>query len=466
MLEIKVEAFLERHSFKLENKRIVVGVSGGSDSLALLHYLLERKEKRNLFLVVAHVDHMFRGEESFEDAMFVKEFCTAFSVPFEMTQVDVHDLMVRTGKSAETAAREVRYDFFAKVMKEYQCSSLALAHHGDDQIETILMRLTRGSTGKARAGIPFQRPFASGLIFRPFLNVTKDDINHYCEEKDLVPRIDPSNMESIYTRNRFRINCLPFLKEENRQVHEHFQRFSEEMQNDEDFLQELTSEQMNKVMSTRDNDHITIDRNTFLEMPLPLQRRGIQLILNYLYKKRPSSLSAIHIDQVLALIRNDHPSGKLDFPHGLKVIRSYRSCHFQFEILDTQPYRFEIEEPGTYQFPGVGELTMEYIETTDADDHYSNCAVLFQVDKIHLPLIIRTRQVGDRMSLKGTVGTKKVKDIFIDRKIPIQERDRWPVITDRDGEILWLPGLKKSALEGIGDSAGSFIQLTYSRNDF
>ncbi len=466
MLEMKVEAFLERHSFKLENKRIVVGVSGGPDSLALLHYLLERKEKRNLFLVVAHIDHMFRGEESFEDAVFVKDFCSAFSIPFEMTQVDVHDLMVRTGKSAETAAREVRYDFFAKVMKEYQCSYLALAHHGDDQIETILMRLTRGSTGKARAGIPFQRPFASGSIFRPFLNVTKDDITHYCEEKDLVPRIDPSNMENVYTRNRFRTNCLPFLKEENRQVHEHFQRFSEEMQSDEDFLQELTAEQMNKVMTTRDNDHITIDRKTFLEIPLPLQRRGIQLILNYLYKKRPSSLSAIHIDQVLGLIRNDHPSGKLDFPDGLKVIRSYRSCHFQFELLHDQPYRYEMKEPGTYPLPGVGELTMGYIEMTEGGYHHSHCAALFQVDNIHLPLIVRTRQAGDRMSLKGTAGTKKLKDIFIDRKIPIQERDRWPVITDREGEILWLPGLKKSAFEGIGGSAGRFIQLTYSRNDF
>lgn len=349
-------------------------------------------------------------------------------------------------------------------MNDYQCSFLALAHHGDDQIETILMRLTRGSTGKARAGIPFLRPLESGFIFRPFLNATKDDINQYCEEKDLIPRMDPSNFESIYTRNRFRKNCLPFLKAENRQVHEHFQRFSEELQSDEDFLQELTVQEMNKVVTARDNDHITIDRKRFLEMPLPLQRRGIQLILNYLYKKRPVSLSAIHIDQVLALINQTHPSGKLDFPNGLKVIRSYLSCHFQFALFQNQPYWFEIEKQGTYLLPGFGKLTMEYVE--GAVDSHSDRAALFQADKIRLPLTVRTRKAGDRMSLKGTAGTKKLKDIFIDRKVPIQERDSWPVICDHEGQILWLPGLKKSAFEGMGNAAGRFIQLTYSRNDF
>lgn len=463
MLEIKVEPFLERHSFLLENKRIVVGVSGGPDSLALLHYLLERKEKRNLYIVVAHIDHMFRGEESFADAMFVKNFCAAFSIPFEMTQVDVPDLMVQTGKSAEIAAREVRYDFFAKVMEDYQCPYLALAHHGDDQVETILMRLTRGSTGKARAGIPFQRPFQNGYIVRPFLNVTKDDINSYCEKKDLIPRLDHSNQENIYTRNRFRHVVLPFLKTENRQVHEHFQRFSEEIQNDEDFLQELTVQSMNKVMTKRDNDHIVIDSQPFLEMPISLQRRGIQLILNYLYNERPASLSATHIDQVLSLVNQSHPSGKLDFPDGLKVSRSYRFCHFQFQSDPIQTYWLEMEKPGCYVLPGFGTITMEYVEALA--DKQSDQSALFQADTLYLPLIVRTRRSGDRMTLKGTNGTKKLKAIFIDRKVPLQARNNWPVITDHEGRIIWLPGLKKSALEGRGNSAGRFVQLTYSRND-
>jgi tRNA(Ile)-lysidine synthase len=465
MLETKVSAFLERHSFLLENKEMVVGVSGGPDSLALLHYLWSQRENRNLSIVVAHVDHMFRGEESFQDAMFVKNYCEQYSIPFEMARINVPEMMTRTGQSSEVAGREARYDFFAKIMDTYHYDYLALAHHGDDQIETILMRLTRGSTGKARAGIPFLRPFQSGSIFRPFLSLTKNEIEQYCKENNLVPRLDPSNEKGIYTRNRYRREILPFLKLENRNVHEHFLRFSEELQGDEVFLQELTLEIMNKVMTKRERQQITIDINTFLEMPLPLQRRGIQLILNYLYKERPSSLSAIHIDQIFSLIQHQHPSGKLDFPDGLKVIRSYLQCYFQFEEVNSEGYHFEMKMPGKIHLPNLSTLMMEYVNSPTYVS--SSCSALFSADKIKLPLLVRTRKNGDRMSLKGMEGTRKIKDIFIDCKVSIQERDGWPIVTDREGSILWLPGLKKSALEGIEkNSVSNYIQLIYNRNDF
>jgi tRNA(Ile)-lysidine synthase len=459
MLEAKVGAILERHLFSLKNKKIVVGVSGGPDSLALLHYLQGQKEKQQLSLIVAHVDHMFRGEESYQDALFVKDYCELLSIPFEMEQINVPEFMKQTGKSAEVAGREARYGFFAKVMNDNDFPYLALAHHGDDQIETILMRFTRGSTGKARAGIPFQRPFQNGSIFRPFLPLTKKEIEEYCEQNQLVPRIDPSNKESIYSRNRFRKVVLPFLKAENRQVHEHFQRFSEEIQSDEAYLQELTAQSMNTVMTIRNELQITIDINSFLKMPMPLQRRGIQLILNYLYKERPASLSAVHIDQLFTLINRSHPSGTLDFPNGLKVIRSYQQCQFQFNSGKPLSFQFELTEPGVIHLPGGGVIKMEYVESPAAIQN--GVSALFVRNMVKLPLTIRTRREGDRMSLKGMSGTKKVKDIFIDHKIPLHERDAWPVIEDQDGFILWLPGLKKSVIEGIGNTAGYYIQLTY-----
>jgi tRNA(Ile)-lysidine synthase len=463
MLETKVIAFLDRHSFLLENKAFVVGVSGGPDSLALLHFLWSQREKRNLSIVVAHIDHMFRGEESLQDAMFVKSYCEQLSIPFEMARIDVPEIMSRTGQSSEVAGREARYDFFARVMDFYKYTYLALAHHGDDQIETILMRLTRGSSGKARAGISFLRPFHEGTIVRPFLNVTKDDIEQYCKENRLNPRVDSSNEKDIYTRNRFRRKVLPFLKSENRKVHEHFQRFSEELQVDDTFLRELTMENMNKVMTKRESQQITIDIGSFLDMPLPLQRRGIQLILNYLYKERPSSLSAIHIEQIFSLIQHQHPSGKLDFPDGLKVIRSYLQCCFQFDEIHSEPYHFEIKMPGKVNLPNLGTLTMEYVNSPTFTS--GSWVAWFSADKIKLPLLVRTRKSGDRMSLKGMEGTKKIKDIFIDSKVSIQERNEWPIVTDREGNILWLPGLKKSAIEGFDDSESNYIQLLYNRND-
>ncbi|WHY77700.1 tRNA lysidine(34) synthetase TilS [Neobacillus sp. WH10] len=459
MLELKVESFLNRHSFKLENKKIIVGVSGGPDSLALLHYLLKEKEKRNLSIVAVHVDHMFRGEESFLDAMFVKSFCEQYSLPFEMARINVPEVMEETGKSSQIAAREVRYEFYLKMMEKYQFPYLALGHHGDDQVETMLMRLTRGSSGKARAGIPFSRPFHDGTIFRPFLCLTKAEIQNYCKEQNLTPRLDPSNEKGIYSRNRFRKQVLPFLKTENSHVHEHFQRFSEELESDESFLQELTVERLNTVVTKKEDDKITIDIKRFLKMPLPLQRRGIQLILNYLYNEKPASLSAIHIDQVFSLIHHNDPSGRLDFPNGLKVIRSYFQLSFQFQQITAEPYVFELNEPGTILLPNGRSIRIDYFDWEFPDAEHNTA--FFNADRIKWPIIIRTRKKGDRMTLKGIQGSKKLKDIFIDQKVPVQERDSWPVITDKEGFIIWLPDLKKSSLEGIDTFAKQYIQLTY-----
>jgi tRNA(Ile)-lysidine synthase len=462
MLEAKVAALLNRLSFEIENKKMVVGVSGGPDSLALLHYLWAQQEKKNLSIVVAHVDHMFRGQESLEDALFVKDYCEQKGIPFEMARINVPEIIKKTKKNSQVASRHARYEFFEKTMNKYDYNFLALGHHGDDQVETILMRLTRGSSGAARAGIPFMRPFGNGYIFRPFLSLTKAELAEYCQKQNLVPRIDPSNKKSIYSRNRFRNEVLPFLKTENQHVHEHFQRFSEELQNDEILLQELTVQRMNKVMKKREKNKITIDIILFLEMPISLQRRGIQLILNYLYKVIPVSLSALHIDHVLSLIQHHHPSGKLDFPNSLKVIRSYSLLSFQFEVSESRTYLFEMIEPGEIDLPNGASIKMDVIddkENIETKGYYA----LFPADKIKLPIQIRKRKMGDRMNLKGMSGTKKLKDIFIDSKIPIQDRDAWPVITDKDGCILWLPGIKKSAFEGINHSTSQHLLLTYHK---
>ncbi|MCM2535566.1 tRNA lysidine(34) synthetase TilS [Neobacillus pocheonensis] len=375
----------------------------------------------NLSIVVAHVDHMFRGQESFEDAMFVKDYCEQYTIPFEMTRINVPELIEQTGKSSQTTAREARYEFYAKIMNKYHYSYLALGHHGDDQMETMLMRITRGSSGKSRAGIPFTRPFHNGTIFRPFLNLTKGEIEAYCKKYQLKPRLDPSNEKSIYSRNRFRKEVLPFLKHENRHVHEHFQRFSEELQSDESFLQELTVQQLNTVMTKREKSEIIIDINRLLSMPIPLQRRGIQLILEYLYKEKPGSLSAIHIDQILSLMVSPQPSGKLDLPNGLKIIRSYLQMSFQFELANEHTYLFEVREPGTIELPYGGRVGMDLIdrEYVGTNGYYA----LFNAENIKLPLTIRTRKIGDRMTLKGMLGSKKLKDIFIDSKVPIQARE-------------------------------------------
>ncbi|WP_141434194.1 tRNA lysidine(34) synthetase TilS [Bacillus sp. 03113] len=461
MLESKVEAFLKKSGYTLQNSRLLIGVSGGPDSLALLHFLWTKKEKWNLQIVAAHVDHMFRGEESLNEARFVQQFCENRNISFAFKQINVPEYIKQSGENSQVAARVCRYQFFKEVLETRRLDFLVLGHHGDDQVETILMRLTRGSTGKARAGIPFIRPFSQGKLIRPFLCLTKDEIEKYCADHHLDPRRDPSNEKDAYSRNRFRKYVIPFLKKENNQIHEHFQRFSEEIEQDEAYLMELAAQEMNKVMKQKEDSEITIDLDAFQVMPMPLQRRGIQLILNYLYKDAHVSLSALHIDSIFKMINSSRPSGLLDFPNGLNFIRSYRECHFRFYQREIQPFSFELYEPGEILLPNGASITFKYVQ--DKTGVQTNESLLLNRHEICFPIIVRSRKTGDRMSLKGMSGTKKIKDIFIDHKIPLQERESWPIVTDCKDRILWVPELKKSN-EGLTSSLEtSYIQLIYKR---
>ena len=220
-------------------------------------------------------------------------------------------------------------------------------------------------------------------------------------------------------------------------------------------------QQMSKVWKEKKQDKITIDIVLFQAIPISLQRRGIQLILNYLYKNRPASLSAIHIDHIFSLFKSGNPSGKLDLPLGLKVVRSYQECHFQFYTGNKEAFRFEMREPGEYALPNGDLIILENMN--ERLETNTNDAIQLNRCDILPPIIVRTREHGDRMSLKGMQGTKKIKDIFIDHKIPVDERNHWPVITDSLNRILWLPTLKKCQDSKVDHDNHDYILLSFRK---
>ncbi|KFN03932.1 tRNA lysidine(34) synthetase TilS [Bacillus clarus] len=440
----KVDDFAKQHDVLKEHSTIVVGVSGGPDSLALLYYLLEKREEKNLEIVVAHVDHMFRGNESHEDLQFVENLCKEIGVICETIRINVSQYQQQYGMNAQMAARECRYAFLERIMKKYDALYVALGHHGDDQVETILMRLVRGSTPKGYAGIAVKRPFHNGYLIRPLLGVTKEEIINYCNRLGIVPRIDPSNKKEAYTRNRLRKYILPYLKKENPQVHEKFQKFSMLMQEDEAYLQELAFEKMNKVITKKSDKHIVLSIPDFESMSMPLQRRGIQLILNYLYEyKIPSSLSSVHIDKVIAFFKRTQPSGSLDFPNGLKIVRTYEECSFGFNQEIVFPFSQVLSVPGVIALPNGDTLVAEINE--EIPSNMNETVFVAKYKDISYPLRIRSRENGDRMSIQGMSGTKKIKSIFIEAKVPKEKREEWPIVCDTSGNIIWVPLLKRSA---------------------
>ncbi|WP_421382571.1 tRNA lysidine(34) synthetase TilS [Bacillus salacetis] len=458
--ERKVLKFIEKHDLIQAGDSILAAVSGGPDSLSLLHFLNKYKRFLKVKVAAVCVDHMFRGEQSHEELLFVKRACEEMDIPFFGERVNVQEFLDEHNAGLQEGARNIRYNLFARLIEEEGFTKLAFGHHGDDQVETILMRMTKGSSGMAKSGIPVKREFHEAEIIRPLLCLSKQEISNYCSESGLDPRFDPSNEKGDYTRNRFRREVLPFLKKENPLVHLKFQQFSEETAEDEVFLLSLAEEKMAKVL-TRTEDEAIVDIQAFRPMPLPLQRRVIHLILNYLYKDRPSSLSSIHIQDVLAIIMKDSPSLSLDLPGNLKVIRSYNQCTFRFDG--------RTEGSGDFCYSlNIGERIelpdQRVFDLQEADFHpiHAN-SVIFQKGSVAFPLRIRNRKPGDRMKVKGLNGTKKVKDIFIDEKIPVRLRDTWPIVEDDNGNILWIPNLKISDFAcSQASDPGNYVRLIFS----
>lgn len=455
-----VDRFIKKHNLITDGKTVIIGVSGGPDSMALLIYFMSKRSQWNLKLIAAHVNHMLRGKDAKEDFEFVQAFCHKNNILFEGAEIDVNAYKKKKRLSTQIAARECRYHFFEDVMNRYQADYLALAHHGDDQIETMLMRQVRGAFGYGLAGIPVKREFACGSIIRPFLCLSKEEIEQFLAKVGMKARKDASNDSSDYVRNRFRHNLLPFLKEENPKVHLRFQYQSELLYEDEKYLEQAANHYLKNIIDERNNETIVIKLHPFFTMPFALQRRAIHLILNCLYNSVHESISSIHIEQILHLLESKKPSGMLHLPAGLRVLRSYHHATFSFaKKLETQPFSYSVNVPFELELPGgvlKGRMTNE-------KPHFSKdrFALVADVKVLALPLTVRSRKEGDRMHPIGIEGTRKIKDILIDEKVERSKRDLVPIVEDANGNIVWLVGLKKARIGLISEQTTEFLYLSY-----
>ncbi|MBM7601282.1 tRNA(Ile)-lysidine synthase [Virgibacillus halotolerans] len=456
----EVTAFINRHHLLEKNATVLVGVSGGPDSMALLHLLHSMREEWNLKLIAVMVDHQLRGEESQADLDYVRDICAKWDIVFVGTSIDVPAYKRQHQMGTQLAAREVRYQFFAEQMEYFQADYLALGHHGDDQVETMLMSFVRTADSSGFSGIPSKRRFASGAIIRPLLSVTKTITEAYCEKYGIIPRIDPSNHETVYTRNYFRKHVIPLLKEKNQKIHTTVQYLSESLQSDEDFLQTEANKVLEDIVDLDiENKTASLKINQYKSHPLALQRRVFHLILKYLYDELPKDLSYVHEAHLFTLIGSEKSNARMDFPSQLKVEKSYGNLSFYF--LHQHPLHSPFHEvlsiPGELELPDGSSIKASLTDVAYREEKHIYCC---DVEQVALPLHIRTRKPGDRMRWKGLNGSKKLKDIFIDEKIPLRERNKWPIMVDNNNEILWLIGIKKGQPATQGKPT-EYIQIEY-----
>jgi tRNA(Ile)-lysidine synthase len=446
MFLARLNEWIHQKDLLSPGERILIGISGGVDSLVLLDALHRLSTEQGWEIFAAHVNHQFRGEESRGDAEFVRSFCAERNIPCEVAEIDVPRFIRETHMNPQEASRTVRYSFFHDVSRKYNIPKLVLAHHANDQAETVLMRLIRGTGIEGLAGIPLMRRENGLTIVRPFLPFYKKELVAYCEERGLHPREDSSNLKTKYHRNFLRLKVIPWLESNlGRSVQDSFVHLADIAAAENDLMHQITREKLEEIIKWNTDNKIVIKGKLFLECHLALQRRMIKLIFNYLLQKE-WNLGFIHINEVCDWIRHGRTGTKLELPQRVVAWKEYDNVVFTLpQSTEAEGFSYTLKIPGRTYIKELGVWVTAEIHPSHPSYHEPGHMAIFDLDQIQGPLRIRSRQAGDRMTLFGMQGSKKVKDIFIDNKVPRRLRDSMPVLTDEEN-ILWLPGIKRSNL--------------------
>lgn len=423
-----------------ENAVVVLGLSGGPDSMCLFHMLLELREKYNLKIIGTHVNHNVRSESE-EEEKFVRRICKENNCLFESIKLNIKEKT-----NFECKARTERYAFFNQVINKYQANFLMTAHHGDDLTETILMHLTRGSNLSGYAGFKKRTIYPQYELLRPLIYMTKEEILVYCHTNGIEYRVDKSNENEMYTRNRYRKHLLPFLKQENKKVHHKFLKFSEELEQVEEYLEKNA-----KIALTHVYDFDKVNLHEWKQLDSLMKKRVIEYILEEEYQNDISKINEKHVELVLNLCESVKPNMCVELPLRKKIVKEYDTLYF---------YNKEKKNRKEYKVDKEVKISdfEKLIQLDDTDIQKSNFIIRLNSNEIALPLKIRTRKEKDKMEVKNLKGTKKIKDIFIDEKVPKSKRDEIPILVDNNGTILWILGLKKSKFDKNKDE---FYDIIY-----
>ncbi|NLN97736.1 MAG: tRNA lysidine(34) synthetase TilS [Eubacteriaceae bacterium] len=457
-LENKILEFIQQNKIFAADEKVLIAVSGGADSLALLHFLDKYQKMLKIKLGVAHLNHCMRGETALADEKYVKDQCRDRGIPFYVRHTPVEALGKDLKISVEEAGRKARYDFFYDLMQSEKFDTLALGHHMDDQAETILMRLLRGTGIHGAAGM---QPKGEDKA-RPFLCLRKEEIITYCEENHLQYRWDATNAELEWTRNFLRLQVFPLLEEVNPQSVRHLYEFS--------CIAAEYQEMLALQAQSYCDRHLKLKRNTsvltmqgFEKLPDLLKKEIIRLTIAKI-KGDLIDIGYNHISSVIELLKKPDPF-VLPLVHGYWVKRRYHQ-------LTVYPESYEREDRifGNYQvYPGKcyyfskegWKFSLQILDKAAKPIHFDN-AILLDYDKIKGTLKLRNRKPGDRIRLKGMRGRKKIKNLMIDKKIPVEKRDEIPLLSCGD-DVLWVVGLCHNHQYSISENTQRLLAIQYKK---
>ena len=400
---------------------IVVGVSTGPDSMCLLDLLQKKTNK----IVVCHINHNVRRESDREE-IFLSSYCQKHNLIFETTKITSYQ-----ENNFENEARKKRYAFYEKILHKYHANKLFLAHHGDDLIETILMKIIRGSNIEGYAGIKKRSQRKDYQIIRPLLTQSKEEILKYNRSHHIPYFIDSSNQDVNYTRNRYRKKILPLLKKEDQNIHQKFLKFSETLLEYNDYIKKIIQKEIPTFYHNR-----TIDLNKFQHLDDFLKKNTLYFIMHDIYQNKNDIVTERHINNILKMLENKKPNLTLNLPQNIIIVKEYDKLYIKNNTTKKSDYKIELDDTLFFE-----NIVIKKVKATEKDDN-SVCRI--NSSHIKEPLYFRNRKNSDYIILKNSNKKKKIKEIFIEEKVPLSQRQNYPLLVDENDTIIWIPNIKKS----------------------
>lgn len=450
---------IEKYNMLSAGDRVVVGVSGGPDSIALLHVLYTIKDRYNLYIHAAHLNHMLRGEEADRDTKYVEDFCRKLNIPCTVKYVDINELSQKEGFSHEEAGRKARYELFLETAKKNGAGKIALAHNMNDQAETVLMRIMRGTGLDGLCGI---KPVRDGLFIRPFLFTLRDDIEKYCEDNNLMPRIDSTNLEPVYHRNRIRLELIPYIKKDySHNIETLLSTMAELLREDNEFINEYVESVYNELANEKQGG-VSIDIMALKNLNNGVKKRIIRKAIDRV-KGDLNGIESKHVELIISITDNGTTGAAVELPGNVKARISYNLLNIMMPTGETNvKFNYPMYIPGTTMIYETGDILNTEVLEAGSTDYLDNKKFVkyFDYGKIKYNLNLRTRQEGDFIVPIGMKGRKKLKELFIDNKIPREQRDNIPLVATGN-EIIWVIGHKISEHYKITGDTKKILKIEY-----
>jgi len=427
---LKTKKFVEENSLILPQDKICVAYSGGPDSTFLLYFLKENYKNQ---IVITHLNHLLRGEDSFLDEVFVRRISQKLKIPTYIRRLNIKDISKEKKKSIEEVGRESRLSFFNEIAKRENLTKIALAHNFDDKVETALMNLIRGTGLKGLQGI---LPKWENII-HPILILKREEIVKFLNYRNIEYRIDKTNLESIYLRNKIRNELIPYIEKNfNKSFKDKVYDLTEIVSSDEDLLQKICEEKKKEVVSAY-FDYYSIDIDKFKNFHKSIKRRIIRDIIEDLgCELREFSLK--NIDDTIDLI-NKKSGKEITLPQKILARREKDKIIIEREKEIFKDYLIEIKNLGEIKDFGL-KINLKVVDKIFKERDNFTCFLDF--DKISFPLYIKPPKFGEKFTPLGMNSYKKIQDFLTDLKVPKSVKWKIPILYSSKGDILWIIGLR------------------------